>query len=212
MKVFTFFSPVEGKREREELSLIELWKKSWSAMGWEPVVLGYESLNFDAELQALVRKFKKLPSINKHNLDYWCYLRWVAVFQQGGGFMSDYDVINYAFEPRAAGALTAYDRYVPCLVSGTAAEFRRAIGWFATQQTGVFWKLIAHAHTSDMLIMKQHQAEFAQSGECVEYGVPGWESAPAVHFCNRVMKPSELMPRHEHIERLRPLSAQSTPA
>ncbi len=209
MKVFTFYSPVEGKREVEELLLIDLWKKSWSAMGWEPIVLGYEALDFNDDLKALVRKFKKLPSINKHNLDYWCYLRWVAVFQQGGGFMSDYDVINYSFVPRPEGELTTYDRYVPCMVSGTAKEFDRAIQWFAGQPSGLLARLNPHAHTSDMLIMKKHQSDFLQRTDCVEYGVPGWETAPAVHFCNRVMKPTALLPRHEHIERLRPLSSDA---
>lgn len=205
MKVFTFYSPVEGKKENEELALIQLWKRSWEALGWEPTVLNYESLNFDDELNALVRKFKKLPSINRYNLDYWCYLRWVAVAQQGGGFMCDYDVINYGFAPREIGPLTTYDRYVPCLVSGTSAEFMRAVGWFANQKVGFFSRFVAHAHTSDMLILKDHQSEFIQGSECVEYGLSGWETAPTVHFCNRVMKPSDFMPRHEHIERLRPL-------
>jgi len=209
MKVYTFYSPVEGKREREERELIALWQESWAAMGWEPAVLGYESLVFDNELNELVRKFKKLPSINRHNLDYWCYLRWVAVAQQGGGFMCDYDVINYSFAPRAADKLTTYDRYVPCLVSGSSAEFMRAVGWFADQKVGIFSRFVSHAHTSDMLILKNHQSEFEQSNECVEYNVPGWETAPTVHYCNRVMKPSELMPRHEHIERLRPFSRRA---
>lgn len=209
MKVFTFFSPVEGKREHEERALIDLWKRSWAAMGWEPTVLGYQSLTFDAGLDELVRKFKKLPSMNKFNLDYWCYLRWVAVAQQGGGFMCDYDVINYAFAPRPVSKLTTYDRYVPCLVSGTQEEFMRAVGWFADYKVGFLAKFASRTHTSDMLILKDNQSLFTQSKECIEYGLPGWEKAPAVHYCNRVMRPNDLMPRHEHIERLRPLEVQT---
>ncbi|MGC1480315.1 MAG: hypothetical protein WA771_07415 [Chthoniobacterales bacterium] len=205
MKVFTFYSPVEGKRERDELALIDLWKQSWEALGWEPVVLGYESLDFDEELEEMARELKKLPSINKHNLDYWCYLRWIAVAQQGGGFMSDYDVINYSFEPREAGELTIYDRYVPCMVSGTRDEFLRAIRWFADERPKWWQVFRSDAHTSDMLILKKHESGFKQGEACVEYGVEGWATAPAVHFCNRVMKPTALLPRHEHIDRLRKL-------
>ncbi len=205
MKVFTFYSPVEGKRERDELALIEQWKQSWVAMGWEPVVLGYESLEFDAELDALVSRLKKLPSINKHNLDYWCYLRWIAVAQRGGGFMSDYDVINYSFEPREVGELTVYEEDVPCLVSGTRAEFLRAVGWFAAEPLGWKRSFRRGQHTSDMVILRQHLQEVRQVRECVEYGKPGWETAATVHFCNKVMKPTALIPRHEHIERLRAL-------
>ncbi len=205
MKVFTFYSPVEGKRERDELALIDLWKRSWVAMGWEPVVLGYESLDFDADLDALVGRLKKLPSINKHNLDYWCYLRWIAVAQHGGGFMSDYDVINYSFEPREAGELTIYEEDVPCLVSGTEAEFQRAVRWFAAEPIGWHRMLGRRQHTSDMVILRQNLSEVRQLRECVEYGESGWEAAPAVHFCNKVMKPTALIPRHEHIDGLRSL-------
>lgn len=205
MKVFTFYSPVEGKRERDELALIDLWKRSWQAVGWEPTVLGYDSLDFDDELEELARKLKKLPSTNKHNLDYWCYLRWIAVAQQGGGFMSDYDVINYSFEPREPGELTLYDRFVPCLVSGKREEFLRAIRWFANQKTRWMRFLGRDVHTSDMLVMESKMSEYRREQACVEYGVEDWESAPTVHYCNRVMKPTALMPRHEHIEGLRAL-------
>jgi hypothetical protein len=56
-----------------------------------------------------------------------------------------------------------------------------------------------------MLILKEHVSEFRQGRECVEYGVEGWDQAEAVHFCNRVMKPTALIPRHEHIDGLREL-------
>jgi hypothetical protein len=216
MKVFTFYSPVEGKREHEERALIDLWKRSWAAMGWEPTVLGYQSLTFDDEISALVRKFKKLPSMNKFNLDYWCYLRWVAVAQQGGGFMCDYDVINYSFEPRPFDQLTVYARneeqYVPCLVSGTSSEFMRAVGWFASYRVPMFARFMERSHTSDMLILKEHSSSFKLCTECIEYGDAGWDTASAVHYCNRVMRPNDLMPRHEHIERLRPLPSSAAAA
>lgn len=204
MKVFTFYAPVDGKQEPDELALIALWQRSWAARGWEPVVLDQASLPPDAEVARLRRRLQKLPSFNKRNLDLWCYLRWLAVARQGGGFMSDYDVINYAFAPRPAGALTTHERFVPCLVSGTAGEYLRAVRWFEEQELGWLDRWWRRVHTSDMLVMKAHRAEFAQATDCIEFGVAGWETAPVVHFCNRALKPAGLMPRHEHIERLRP--------
>lgn len=210
MKVFTFYAAVEGKQAPDELALIELWKRSWAAMGWEPVVLGRESLPATPDAMELEARLGRLPSINKRHLDLWCYLRWLAVAEQGGGFMADYDVINYSFVPRAAGRLTTHERFVPCVVSGTSAEFLRAVRWFAAQKAGWLDRLLRHVHMSDMLVMKAHQGEFDQTTECVEYGVAGWETAPLVHYCNRAMRPGGLMPRHEHIEKLRPLACGTT--
>ncbi len=205
MKVFTFYDAVDGKREPDELALIDLWKRSWSAMGWEPTLLSGGSLSATPESRRLRDRLNKLPSVNKRNLDLWCYLRWLAVAERGGGFMADYDVINYAFVPRPPGRLTTHERFVPCVVSGTAAEFRRAVEWFAEQKVSWIERNFRFAHTSDMLVMKARQSEFDQTTECVEYGEAGWESAPLVHYCNRAMKPGNLMPRHRHIEKLRPL-------
>jgi hypothetical protein len=236
-KVFTFYSPVEGKVEKEELALIDLWKRSWLSQGWEPVVLSYESLDDSPELRELMKEFKRLPSINKYNLDYWCYLRWVAVAQQGGGFMCDYDVINYSFSAREVGPLTVYcsvpvgsmndnvpiwrrplralrpaggddsEQCVPCLVSGSQKEFMRAVHWFASEPVGIVTRLLPYAHTSDMLILKNHSDEFVQRRDCVEYDLPGWEGAAVVHYSNNGMKPKGFVPRHEHIVRLRPFNA-----
>jgi hypothetical protein len=206
-KVFTFYASVEGKHEQEELDLIDLWKESWSQAGWEPIVLGQGSLIYDAESLEILNRVRQLPSINRKFLDYWCYARWLAVAQQGGGFMSDYDVINYSFAPRPADKLTTYDRHVPCLVSGDASEFRRALDWFLQHRTTFLQRLTGRMHASDMVILQKHRAKFMQSATCREYAQPGWEEAEVVHYSNHSMKPRGYVPRHTWIPQLRALKA-----
>lgn len=204
MKVFTFFSEVQGKEAEEEAALIALWRKSWERRGWEPVVLDQSAVPNTAENRRRIRHFRGLPSRNKRNLDLWCYLRWLAVAEQGGGFMCDYDVMNYAFEPRKPGPLTTYDRWIPCLVSGSREEFLRVVEWFTRQRIGVVERLKG-SHISDMLILQAHRGEFIEGKDCVEYDLEGWKTAPAVHYSNRGMKRDGFQPRHEYIPRLRPL-------
>lgn len=206
MKIYTFLGPVSGKLESEELALVELWKRSWSALGWEPVVLTPESLRKDGETRRLLKKFAALPSRNKRHLDMWCYARWLAVAQQGGGFMCDYDVMNYSFEPRTFGDLTCYSGVVPCLMSGSAGEFMRGVAWFEKLETVPLWKFwVKRAHISDMLVLRDNQNQVVKRFDCVNYGEPGWETAPTVHYSNFAMKPKGYMPRHEWIPKLRSL-------
>lgn len=119
--------------------------------------------------------------------------------------MCDYDVINYSFMPGAPGAMTVHERHVPCLVSGTADEFFRMCDVFASyrpdarDRVGWFKK-----KTSDMMILVRKPDEYIQRQDCVEYGLPGWEAAPAVHFSNFAMKPRGFVPRHAHIPAIRP--------
>ena len=206
MKIFTFLGPVSGKSRRAELALAELWTNSWRANGWDPVILTPDSISRDAESCRLLNKFSRLPSRNKQNLDTWCYARWLAVAQHGGGFMCDYDVINYGFPPTASGPLTIHSGIVPCLVSGETSEFLRAVAWFDALPMPK-WRLWGRgSHISDMLIVSQRRGECMQNLDCVEFGAPGWEDARAVHFSNFSMTPGGYQPRHEWIPRLRPLS------
>jgi hypothetical protein len=67
------------------------------------------------------------------------YLRWPAMAAEGGGFLCDYDVMNYGFPPEEAflrsieaGPLKLYtDTQCPCFVGGDRASFERATLLFA---------------------------------------------------------------------------------
>lgn len=204
MKIFTFLGPVAGKSRSEEFALVQLWQTSWSARGWEPVVLTPSDLPTDRATRKLLRHFAALPSRNKRRLDMWCYARWLAVAHMGGGFMCDYDVINYEFSPRESSELTCYAWIVPCLVGGSAADFRRAVGWFELLEPDPWWRLWNRgSHVSDMFVLRDRQAEFKKLIDCPGYGETGWETAPAVHYSNYNMQPRGYTPRHEWIPKLR---------
>lgn len=204
MKVFTFFTPLVGKPQDDELALIEVWKDSWALRGWEPVVLGDQDVPDDARARELKRGFAKQPTQIKPGMAYSWYVRWLAVAAQGGGFMCDYDVINYSFAPRDADAMTVYERHVPCLVSGTADEFFRICELFANYRADSADKVgFLKKDTSDMKILIRCKHAYTQRRDCVEYGLPGWETAAAVHFSNFAMRPRGHTPRHAHIQSIR---------
>jgi len=206
MKVFTYYVPIAGKPEDDELALIDVWKKSWSRCGWEPVVLDQSHLPDDPEARRLLRAFRKQPTRLRPGMAYASFARWLAVAEQGGGFMCDYDVINYSFTPLPVGEITVFERHVPCLVSGTPEEFMRICRLFADYRADAadrvgWWKC-----TSDMKVLIRRPEAYLQRRDCAEYFLPGWETAAAVHFSNFAMKPRGQMPRHSRIEALRPFS------
>jgi hypothetical protein len=183
---------------------VKLWQESWEANGWEAIVLDESSVRVDQEVSRMLLAYRDLPSINRRKLDYYCYVRWLAVAQAGGGFMCDYDVVNYGFTPRPAGRLALYERSVPCLVSGTAAEYERVARFFAAYAVAPDDRLQGKLHVSDMMILTKNTWMFESLAGCAEFGRPGWESAGAVHFSNLSMKSRSLVPRHDHIPSLRP--------
>ncbi len=205
MRVFTYYAPLKGKDAVAESALIELWKVSWARAGWIPCILTAADLPQDRASLAMLNAFRRHPTVNRRGLDYSCFGRWLAVAKQGGGFMCDYDVINYGFCPREIDELTVYERHVPCLVSGTAKEFLRVCHLFASYRADlkdrVGWRLAV----SDMTILARSPEAYLQKHDCVEYARAGWEEASAVHFSNFSMKPKGFFPRHEHIPQIRPL-------
>ncbi len=206
-KVYTFCAPIDGKIPEHEAALVDLWRESWNANGWEAIVLDESAVRVDEEVARMLLAYRDLPSINRRKLDYYCYVRWLAVAQAGGGFMCDYDVINYGFGPRPVGKLALYERSVPCLVSGTAAEYDRVARFFAAYTVAADDRLQGKPHVSDMMIVTKNTWLFEQETGCAEFGRPDWEMAGAVHFSNLSMKSRSLVPRHEHIPGLRPLPA-----
>lgn len=204
LKVFTYFMPIPRKDPAEELALIEVWKESWRARAWEPVVLDESDIPDDRESKQLMRAFRRQPTLLKPGLALASFARWLAVARQGGGFMCDYDVINYSFEPREVGEIMVYERHVPCLVSGTSEEFLRICGVFAGYRADHKDRIGWRKDTSDMKVLIRRPEVFRKCTECVEFQLPGWEAASAVHFSNFAMKPRGLMPRHEHIDKIRP--------
>jgi len=205
VNVYTFFTPIPGKTAEDELALINVWRRSWAKAGWNPVVLGEDDLPDDADARRLKRGFHSQPTQIKPGMEYSWFVRWLAVAHQGGGFMCDYDVINYSFPPREVGDMTVYERHVPCLVSGTSEEFLRICELFATYHADskdrVGW---LKKDTSDMKILIRRPDAYTQRRDCVEFGLPGWETADAVHFSNFAMKPRGFSPRDAHIAGIRP--------
>ncbi|PWU09589.1 MAG: hypothetical protein C5B47_03230 [Verrucomicrobia bacterium] len=205
MRVFTYYTPLKGKDESAEDGLMKLWKVSWKRFGWTPCILTAEDLPRDCTSLALLKAFSRHPTVNRRGLDYSCFARWLAVAQQGGGFMCDYDVINYGFHPREIGELTVYERHVPCLVSGTAEEFLRMCHLFANYPPDLKDRVGWRFAVSDMSILDRNPEIYLRKHDCVEYNRAGWEEAAAVHFSNFSMKPNGFLPRYKHIPRIRPL-------
>ena len=205
MNIYTYFIPIPGKSDNEEMALIRLWQESWRLQGWNPIILSEENLPKDKAFASMLRKFRRKPTTMKPGLSYSWFCRWLAVAEQGGGFMCDYDVINYSFQPNEFKNLTIYSGAVPCLVSGSKDEFLRMCKIFAEYRFDWKDRVGWWFDTSDMKIIMKRPGTYIPKFDCIEHGQPNWETAPTVHYSNFAMKPKGYMPRHEWIPKLRSL-------
>merc|ERR1712157_517036 len=150
-KMHTFFTPVSAK---PDLDLLEVWKKTWEDAGWEPVVLTLD----DARGHPDYRSFIAALEMAEHKLkdyDRMCFLRWLAMANSGGGWMSDYDTFPLFSRAKLDGnnlpndgQFTCYSRHVPNLVSGSEEEWSRMV-----QLLYYSYKLHPDVFWSDMLAL-----------------------------------------------------------
>lgn len=181
MNVYTFFDP-RVKTLPDQHGLIRLWQQSWSSRGWNPRILTPRDAERHPDYKSFAATISNFPSLNEKAYENACYLRWLALHVQGGGWLTDYDVINRNFKPRRGkNAVEMLDStYVPCAVwanKNGAEELVKVISNYRTHP--------GQNHVSDMLIFKtlfEGKLLGIPSCQVVEFTVPGWETSPLIHF------------------------------
>lgn len=202
-----------------ERPLLDLWAASWRRNGWTPVILTRADAARHPLLETLeVHALRHLPTINHRDYELACYRRWCAFQAAGGGWMADYDVLNYTLTPEglepqpSPGPWMGLDnqnpsRLCPCFVGAGPEACAEAIGLFLAHRADEADRRGDRFHTSDQTILRRHAAALQARGRlhflplCGQYRSQetAWKTMPAVHFGNTAMIESRKMPRHLHL-------------
>lgn len=197
--VYTYYDGIyeengEALSDNAKMQAVMLkgWKRSWAKRGWNPQVLTIDDAMSHPLYEEFTERCSKLPTVNMPAYEMACYHRWLAVARKGGGFMSDYDVMNYSFTPTQPQAdLVMFESHpteenvTPSVVGGTAAGFTTAAMVFATcNGDDVRMDEGGRPHTSDMIILQymKHRGLYVTCPIVKQYRADGWKEAPLVHF------------------------------
>ena len=190
--VYTYYGHVNEDHEKSSTPMLEHWRRSWSAQGWNPVVLNIHHAQSHPLYDSYMQRIAEIPTVNPKAYEQACYLRWLAVAQAGGGFMSDYDVVNYSWPARAQEApMLIYEVHpddeciTPSVVGGTQAGFQNVCLAMCTAPLADLGQQInGQHHVSDMLILQHYAATglYAATRTVRQYGEDGWMHAPLVHY------------------------------
>jgi hypothetical protein len=102
-KIFAYYEPLLGSRQNEQLLCANIWKESWENNGWKPVIMNRSHAQGSNLYIKLVKKINELyPRLtSEQQIEFPIILarfsRWCALHAAGGGWMSDYDVLNKTF-------------------------------------------------------------------------------------------------------------------
>jgi len=107
MNIYAFYQSIPTADQPEEFACANWWKTSWTANGWNPVMLNRSHAQGSSMYNKLQQKLAQ--ELNKHQglvaRAAWFqsrFTRWCALHAAGGGWMSDYDVLNLDLTPQIA--------------------------------------------------------------------------------------------------------------
>jgi len=102
-KIYSYYESISTRRQEEEFGRANAWKESWIKHGWEPIMLNNSHAKGSPLFQKLVAKiFRVAPDLslsyqNSFQQVIIRFVKWCALHAAGGGWMSEYDVINSGF-------------------------------------------------------------------------------------------------------------------
>lgn len=107
-KVYAYYQSIPLSNQPEEFACANWWKQSWEKIGWQTSMLNRSHAQASSLYNKLTQKLMNtahgLPPELATRFDWIIarYIRWCALHAAGGGWMSDYDVLNKGFNPEIA--------------------------------------------------------------------------------------------------------------
>lgn len=184
--VTTFYQPVPGMARPSKL--LDLWRESWESKGWTTRILSEEDAKSHPGYEAYCYRISRYPTVNNPAYERACYMRHLAMANNEGGLLTDYDVIlrgKLDFEaPFPGEPVICEPTLVPCMVLADQDGFGDICDIIHSYDpTG-------QKHVSDMTILRQSDihvhrgcVEHLNSGSnVIDEPGDGWKTAPAIHF------------------------------
>jgi hypothetical protein len=227
MRVYTYYTPISLYDEDSQRRLIDVWARSWSKQGWEPIVLNEGDCVYHPLYEEYKRRVFSLPTEYGNEYDGQCFMRWLAMANQlsgpeGGGMMTDYDVINYGLKPISPepDKMQIFCENPPVPVDmGAVLGPRKLYDWMAKIYLG--WKPDAGDWNDSSTYHGYHCSDLSlivRMFEHKNFPKPNWLEKRFGHFCRFPhecyktadlvhygydMKPAGFWPKWAHIEKVR---------
>ena len=125
----TFYHDIGNHEQQRQ---VDTWAKYWKDMGWEVKVLGMEDAKRHPLYSVIKERIDKLQMCSNPDFQRLCFTRWLAMAADGGGFMSDYDILPLDFPPQYdslpnGGKFTSYDHQLAPFTSSNQEDITRIL-------------------------------------------------------------------------------------
>lgn len=107
-KIYSYYESFPMRRQEEEFACANIWKGTWEKHGWEAIMLNNSHAKMGSQHQKMISRLfvasKALPAGAQNDFQpiQVKFSRLFALHHAGGGWLSDYDVVNSGFTPQMA--------------------------------------------------------------------------------------------------------------
>jgi len=187
--IYTYYDEsVSVTQSENQRNILDIWQRSWSKHGWGPLVLGPPEAQKHPLFTKLTEHVKReYRGPNPLIYELACFHRWLALAVVGGGYMSDYDVVNYGLAPMPPRELPFEilaghkNRGCPCF----AWASKIGANWFNSQVLGFKKSNAGKFNYSDQTLCVLLCQSVLKSDTWDLCTVP-WDgvSSPLIHFAH----------------------------
>lgn len=129
--VKTFFQPLSDPDSNviPDDPVLKVWIEEWKIAGFEPQVITMEDAKKHPYYDTMKDVVEKVFKTDRYN--QYCFFRYLAMAETGGGWHVDYDTIPANFPIGEAaplpngGKFTSFETFVPSLISASEEEWTR---------------------------------------------------------------------------------------
>lgn len=195
MKVYTYFAHVP---ECQDDALISLWEKSWRKFGWEPIILNTnDAVAADRDMYERFRNSPLLKTRNPALYTLAAMLRWVAMTKVTEPCLHvDWDVFCNGLKPEQ---ITIHDTLptflagstCPCAIAASPRGWKFLAAWldFAPFAPNFSAGALMNDSCDQYATALMPESLYFIQPELLcklVYEQEGWETAPMIHFPNRL--------------------------
>lgn len=226
----THFESLDGGPiSQDNLSLLELWKKSWEMRGFTCVLTDGDFIQQRVHKYPIVKKFieavELLPSVNKKGFDRVSFIRWAAAYilaceNDTAIYISECDVINYSLIPSDLNDLDPNNFNIadrdgcPAFVYTKRKQLYHLLISIINHKLTKFDSHNGIPHISDqnyiaMYFRKEPMYKSVSYLLASVFKTPGWENMKLVHYGTPFFHEKGLNPtkksKSKYIGELRPV-------
>lgn len=219
MRIFAFYTELEDgetTNPKENRDLIEIWKKAWLNVGFEPIIIGMNDIQPNPKFKSLANKAASFPCVCGHGYQDACMVRFAIshLLNQGEWVVAaDYDVFpRHSFRDNISEILASTVTEAigiggdmdkgPGFFLGNARTWDTWVDRFTAYEKESEDSWEGRPNVSEMLIMRKRSEGMIYRDWVRCYGREGWRTVPICHFGNAMLNHRGVIPKWKEIQQI----------